>query len=122
MTDLLTQIQNATGGSRELDVEIGEACGYMRASQIGPYRRYRALHPNGRTIDLPHFSTNIQDVVSLVPRDATAWSLNVEDGQCQALIFRDGDGVIGRGDAPTPALALCEAIIKAHQSKEERAA
>ena len=39
-----------------------------------------------------------------------AWSLNVDGNQCQALIFEDGEGVVGRGDAETPNLAFDAAI------------
>lgn len=50
---------------------------------------------------------------TLIPEDATGWSLNNDRLENEALIFRAGDGVIGRGNARTPALALCAASLKA---------
>lgn len=49
--------------------------------------------------NIPAYTASIASAMSLVPEGLTDLSLNQSADASQALIFRDGDGVVGRGDA-----------------------
>ncbi len=129
MTDLLSQLEAATEGSRKLSDEMLLAHGW-RPYEVGRFMGpiYYWHGPNGESVSeerRPDPSRNLQDAVSLVP-EGSGWSVEVDIHEASARIavpFEDhGQRFISsdqtfRSDAKTPSLALCIAIIKAHESK-----
>ena len=126
-TDLIARLEAAPKGSRELDAEIAAKIGCTKAPQIMPYRPLRVLHPSGRTIDLPHYTTSIDAALTLVPE---GWAINVlgqtDKGLWVATLrhIETSKRKMGATDnygnlpltswsRPTPALALCIAALKA---------
>ena len=104
--DLITRIESA--GPDKQRVLLWEA--FRRLDREAPparYSRFKALHDAEAYLDA---------ALMLFPGSATGWTLASDCGAApmhQAIIFRDGDGAIGTGDASTPALALLAAILKA---------
>lgn len=135
MIDLLTQLQNATEGSRELDAEIAVATFYQEPDTHGdsayvklPHKHddcaagtYWLVSRSGMSLrTAPHYTTNLQDAVSLVPERCqyAVGNMYQPDGHFYAEVSSEDTGQ-GLGKASTGPLALCQAIIKAHQSKAE---
>ena len=125
MVDLLERLYAATEGSRELSDEVLLALGWRRKE--GPYSQPAMwwkppFEPSTWRERRPNCTESVDDALSLVPEgwhwtagNSRTWSGDV---QSRASIFRpDIHGYI-RADAPTPALALCIALIKAHEAKE----
>ncbi|MGI9489331.1 MAG: hypothetical protein ACR2RF_26275 [Geminicoccaceae bacterium] len=118
MSDLLQKLQSATEGSRELDMAIARLMNY----------------PSGKCL---HYTTNLQDAVSLVrsrfPRHTWTAQYDPEDDECIAELmgpdwvggpetggtYRPGPEIVLKGDRVP--IALCIAIIKAHEARAEAA-
>lgn len=112
---LLEQLQSATEGSREIGDQVLLACGWKRhagnawCSPAGEWRNWK---------DRPDPSRNLQDVVSLAVVNGVNW-LHPLFTAAVAYDFEQSSREV------TPAVAclvICEAIIKAHESKETEAA
>lgn len=67
----------------------------------------------------PDFTASLDAIVAMFPANMTGWSLNVDGDYCQAALYRNGDGVIGRGDASDPRFALLAATLRAHASMKD---
>jgi len=130
MKDLIEKLKAATDGSRELDVAVWNAvnpdCPNVAVLEHGSVqlrdRKLQEKKVSGFSIvtwtgsddwAVPSYTTSMDAALLLVPEKHDGWSCNVQNGICQALIFKDGDGVIGRGDAATPELAICAAALEA---------
>lgn len=112
MTQLSDKLQRATEGSRELDDLIWR--------QVNEWQQAKG---RGWKYDLefaPHYTTNLQDAVSLVP-EGCLWRIgHVGDhrpGIFLAVIMPPKGASI-EGESSDPALALCIAIIKASSKAE----
>lgn len=116
--DLLKRLKAAEIGEWALDSEVATAIGCTKAPQTNPYNSFRVLHPNGRTMALPAYTTSIDVALTLVPE---GWS------------WRTGNIPSGRGfadlgtqkslqciEAATPALALCIAALCAREAMKEK--
>lgn len=145
---LLQKLESAPEGSRELDAEIwASVCNVSDFIDFdlakGWSPRFEAMEDgsvNLFAVDhaetwqrqsrkaAPHYTTNLQDAVSLVP-EGVEWRVG---GNPTAIKYAGeaelADPATGSWQFPieatgvTPALALCIAIIKAHESKEAEAA
>lgn len=102
LSSLLARIESATGPDRELDSEIAFA-----------------LTPPDAEIGLLalNYTASLDAVIALCERVLPGWSWAVDSGyaanhhKSHAEAWTGDDE--GSGDAATPALALCAAIIKA---------
>lgn len=105
MTSLLTKLQSAKEGSRELDVEIYRACGFKVYPQDEPSRDTAG--------DAPHLTTSLDAIVSLIERvkPGAQWDLN--NFECRAALSVRGAFYDYTAIAPTPALALCISLLRA---------
>ena len=128
MSDILQKLQSATEGSRDLDCEIAWLTGWDAPGSVGQMWRdnYPSLKVRGpvsrsaNNYGVPHFSTNLQDAVSLVS-EGHFWAINSGPNGPYVSIWSE-DGPRHWGDSQTAPLAFCIAIIKAHESKEAEAA
>lgn len=138
---LLEQLQNATEGSRELSDALLLACGWCKdtiTDRKAEMTYWRYTTPDGERGDpfghAPDPTQNLQDAVSLVrerfPRHLLTVQYDPDDDESTADLlgpewvggpetggtYRPGPEVVLKGDQM--ALALCIAIINAHESKE----
>ncbi len=133
MSDLLDKLQRATEGSRELDaliwchlngkrfIEVFDQPHWRWQTQCFYRERPRSPQQVTRDGDVLDYTTNLQDAVSLVPE---GWSLHLHRVPWNGLIeasLSDGDRLAIQGNASTLTLALCIAIIKAHEARAEAA-
>jgi hypothetical protein len=96
--DLLAQLEGSTSGSAELDWLIMEEFG-----------------PKGGGIPA-HYTTSIDAAVALCERLLPEWSWQVgygHGGKGWGVLEQPDTGAIRETVAPTPALALCRAIVAA---------
>ena len=100
MTDLITTLEAAAEGSRELDEAIGVLMGYEIGKDIGLS---------------PHYTTSLDMAILLVPPGANYGFLS----EGTAWVWPNGgfDLLAGiEGKAPTPALALVIACLRAREA------
>jgi len=121
MTTLLTQLETAQEGSRELSDAMLEELGWRQDHDADPtwYERTLWRKPDG-SLHLepdPDPTRNLQDAVDLVP-DGWGWQIQDEGF---AIIFHPDNRIDGEGDqhcqAATPCLALCAAIVRAKKQR-----
>lgn len=127
---LISRLEAAMAGSRELDAEIALAIGYTRAwhEDIAPnrggwYWRFGDLGSTHESHDWPPlFSTSIDAALTLVP-DAHEWTVGV-DLENRVATASVGEDVwdeafnLAIGRARTPALALVIASLKARMDRD----
>jgi len=128
MTDLLTRLEAAEEGSRELDAEIEiavlpaymvtkDAEGFVQINMHGT-----ALTPvwaDYNPHSAPHYTTSIDAALTLIPDGWRYW--HYWTGVYGAAVFptRGGGPRIKVHDAATPALALCIAALKAREVEDD---
>lgn len=100
LPSLLARIESATGPDREIDAYLAD---WLDQQYIGA--------------DAPCYTASIDAGIALCERVLPGWSWAVDSGyaanhqKSHAEAWTGDDE--GSGDAATPALALCAAIIKA---------
>lgn len=108
MSDLITRLEQAAEGSRELDMAIWDATGGWSVNNP------------------PAYTTSLDDALALAERLRPCWSWSVGQNVhhkywlAYALVLDDYRSSFQptNGMAKTPALALCLAILKAnHKDK-----
>lgn len=122
MTDLIRRLEEAKEGSRELDSAFAVAirCDDSQADTPGKIWIPGCGSINSQTLTVRHYTTNLQDAVSAVPEglDYTLQSRN-----CYALLadWSSGTSGVPKGTAMAKTLpvALCIAIIRAMEAKNE---
>ena len=120
MTDLIRDLEQAKTGSRKLSDRILLACGWSRGPGYARGNKHECVffRPNGsKTVgvlpqDRPDPSRSLDDALALVPEGKTI-ELLIEPHHKQADIW----GCVG--DAETAPLAVCIAVLKAEQQKEQ---
>lgn len=140
MTDIIKQLEDATEGSRELDIAV-----HIDAGLCDPSAKYNSLNDNFDWIEyhpevpggaselgvdeLPHYTTSIDAALTLVPSNLSCvLSVKFNFGkrhkaEADLLVWThdDPEGLPARFQPPwikaaTPALAICVAATKARQS------
>lgn len=116
---LIAALEAATGPSRELDVAIV----YALYPDIGPYAAHCAGDPPIFWFDpyykqeCPLFTASIDAALSLVPEGWRVYALQqftVDTAKWACgLDMRYGPGQVLVREAPSPAIALCIAALKA---------
>lgn len=101
MESLIKKLEAATEGSRELDGDI--------------HYHDRKPYPKGgwNTDGLPHYTTSIDAALRLVP-EGFIWDV-ASTGQAWVMGGLDNEQHLVTS-APTPALALCIAALKAREA------
>ena len=100
MTDLITRLEQAAEGSRDLDLAIEKAF-------------ERCDPPELLAFPLPHYTTSLDAALTLVP-EGWAWDLMAWPNEpSEAAICQPGSPHLGRWKGATPALALCIAALRA---------
>lgn len=127
--ELVARLEVTTEGSRELDVLIGSVTGYRNRftgqllceALADPEMHDEALQWEG----VPYYTTSLDAAVALARRVLPGWDWSVTTittsfgglKGASALIVHpdhpDGRDITTFGEAATPALALCIAILKA---------
>jgi len=140
LSELIERIEAASEGSRELDALIhfsvdGKWIG--RLPTWPPSKVYRPAMETGLYMvvegdgyfygdSVPHYTASIDAAMTLAPQGDDHWpqiiytSTNPNNAHRQmdrAEIWVKGRSKANRGHARTPALALCAAALKAHQTK-----
>lgn len=110
MLDLIAQLEQAEGPSRELDKAIARHLGWTPNTE-GRWHRTAAI--SDRSIDLPRFTSSLDAALTLIPPGAR-W-----------VLYSDGHAYVGPDNEPTaewcgytPALALCVAALRARAAQE----
>lgn len=122
---LITQLEQAVEGSRELDTEIALVFGYLHPKR-GPIANAPSSD-DPRVIaaawQVPHFSTSLDAAISLIPEGAV-WHVMTDYGDLNrakvgpannpsASIYGPRSEDFISADASTPALAVCLCALKA---------
>ena len=115
--DLVERLESAAVGSRDLDLELwplltGDEVG--RFGQYGPYY----VSPDNAYIYLPAVTTSIDAALLLAERALAGceWEMIKLDSGCTVHL---GDpNMCWDGEAATPALALCAAVLRARQPEK----
>lgn len=133
MTDLLTRLENAKEGSRELDAlivaELNDAMvtPYPPRADYGPGNQWQFWSRDGKhflgnesapRFKIPHYTTSLDAALTLVPGGDWHWQVR-QDPSCYRAAMISGkipDIKFVRGAAPTPALALCIAALRARSA------
>ena len=115
MTNLIAQLESAPEGSRGLDYMIHTKLGWIDQDQGG------WDGPNGEHTGegWPHYTTNLQDAVEALPEGWFWIAGNSAINGVSAEIWetREQATCSAWAKAPTPALALCIAAIRALKSE-----
>ena len=134
MTDLIRRLEEAKEGSRELDAAIAALIRHPVSDKgtVLPDWVHRnfpewTILQGGRLKagciwEAPHFTTNLQDAVSAVP-EGMNWDVSGgHPTHVWATIWNDGCTTaenLYQVSGATPALALCIAILRAMEAKNE---
>lgn len=127
LSDLIARLEAAKEGSRELDALIFTEVFEAELRPWSPTRRVRTLWWFKRNSEQvlrygkdshPHYTTSLDAALTLVPENmrieligsGSAW-------RCEVRHFTAYERVAEYFGAPTPALALCIAALKARDSK-----
>lgn len=117
VSDLIERVERATGADRELDAELAWALLDQDWSS-GPERA--VSEPLSRILLLPAYTGSVDDALALIERVRPGWDYRVErNGSLHsAAVWKSGTYIGGYGaeDAPTPALALCLALLRAMET------
>lgn len=126
MDDLIQRLEQATEGSRDLDMQIrqsvktvtipfgGQAWVRLVGDKIFEITD-RSPHSTG-DIYLPHYTTNLQDALGLVP-EGLYGKIGFGPNRANARIWLSVRPAVNASiQRPTPALALCIACLKAIQA------
>ena len=113
-TPLITRLEEAAEGSRELDAEISQALMFPTMLRWGDHH-WRRGHVGGWTT-LPSFTTSIDAALALAERLGLTRKWNLWQGSVSGYVAQfEGDEYSA---APTPALAFCLAILRTnHKDK-----
>jgi hypothetical protein len=118
MTDLLTALQSAERGSRELDALVEKTLGLA----ITTDRTGLAMAGDGTRYRVPHYTTSTDAALALVERVCPGWwpaVAQVGPGKWSADIYDPSDtGSQSPAHAPTPPLALVIALVKAKEARD----
>ena len=129
MTDLLSELEQATNGSRELSDKVLLAIGWQFPDDWEPkgLSHGNLVSPNGETIShhlRPNPTENLQDALELVPE---GWYPVLEpyinDADLVvycADLFRPNWGEREPCRAHTPTLAFCIATLKARECTSQK--
>lgn len=109
MKSLIERLEKASGPDRELDVEIAMAIDlpWNKAQRTG----------DGKSLVAPFFTSSLDAAMTLVP-EGYDWSLFYDNGEAiSGCMPASEDGCcFSDNHAPTPALALCIAALKAREA------
>lgn len=119
MADIITDLQNATTGTRELDARLLVAMHKERGVEIAEPPTYGEVWYGKRRVAAPHYTTRPEGLRLLMDYVRERWpeaeiEVSVFGNSADALIY------LGGGQAceanyhhPDPAIALAIAILKA---------
>lgn len=117
LDNLISQLEAATGPSRELDAEVANAAGAEAGfiGKLGWRMRFATWMSwsDHRWCALPRYTASIDAAITLVPEGAV-WTVLTDYGDlCRARIFNAEPELHVEEDGATPALALCIACLRA---------
>ncbi len=130
MTDLLARLESAGEGSRELDAEIARVLGHKTVFRFGDWER--SATEDGKFCyweALPSYTTNLQNALVLVPEGWDVWFVSrqrqiscgkfTHEPKISAEVM-NAEERVERGEASTPALAMCIASLRAIEARAEK--
>ena len=110
ITSLIEKLEGAEAGSPELDADVALQVGWT----VHPGDNWIGPHAE---IAVPDYTTSLDAALALAERVLPGWVWNMgNDLPCWVHLWiddRNYDGNPIKGDAATPALALCAAILRA---------
>lgn len=126
LEELVAKLDAATEGSRELDVQIWELVDFRAAlrrywsAATGKRVKLHSLPESGLgwlavKNSAPHYTTSIDAALTLVP-EGWGWNATGEHSTGFVLLYPPNNypGATGvQAEAPTPALAICIAALRA---------
>lgn len=131
LRNLIERLENATGPDRELDFAIAVACGFTVRQQATVYGSTKvAVDPSrkGRgngAVD-SRYTASLDAVVALVERvlpgcnAVIGWGEPHRNPWARLAPLSDGGRHPFDAGGATPAIALCLALLRASQAKEEQ--
>ena len=119
LRDLLERVERSTGPDRELDAHIAIKAAGMTPTAVYGHELLGNLHTAPSRF--PAYTSSVDAALALIGRVLPGAEGFVEFGKRPvAVLFIDGDdgqtSTVGR--APTPALALCAALLAAMIEQE----
>lgn len=130
-TDLIKRLEEATEGSRELDVWISFAIGdyvahdqndiekcareWCELNEYDPGEGYGVPYVScaADTVGIPRYTTSLDAAMTLVPEGWWFLDLTQDDGGWQAGVIKPGYETGTDGPMATGPIALCIAALKA---------
>ena len=121
LSELVTRIEAATNAyDAPHSHEVLVALGFEVARHV---RGWHIRYPGGRWESLPRVTHETDDALRMIERVLPGWELEINsEHRDEAAIWRVklGDPLRGfDGEAPTPALALCAAALRALQTAQK---
>lgn len=138
LSDLLARIEAAERGNHTLDIELAEALGalVMRGHRrIGYAMRLAPWESYSGTVwtAIPDFTTKVDDAMRLVAKTRPNWTfahLTQQDDKTWFCELREGfltsyirvamSSTLHARRPKTPALAICQALLRALESQHAR--
>lgn len=133
MTNLITKLEHAEEGSRELDALVAIALGWTGHKELvvgamgGNYYSNWYKDAKGETrFELPEWTTCVSTALALVERELPGWvvaNLGQSDDRSWWCELRNGyrtsfkKAVMSDLRMPSPALAICAALLKAKEAQ-----
>jgi hypothetical protein len=121
MTDLIKRLEEAEAGSRELDLRVFERFDLVDGERWTEADLDYALTDPDKTINPPPLTTSLDAALALAERvlPGWGWSAGGSRGEHYGRLDTPDGRDFEEAYAPTPALALCAAILKATDTGRE---
>lgn len=118
MTDLIARLEAASGPDCALDADIALTQGWSE------FPGDNWIGPNAE-ICVPAFTSSIDAALTLAPEGANAYGFEVDPALGVDAFFSrnnvaSGHWFVSANGAPTPALAICIAALKAREATKEK--
>lgn len=139
-TDLITKLEEAGEGSRELDCRIHALFDLVDGERWTDGDLAIALEDVDRTVNCPHYTASVDAALALASRVLPGWHVTTSTHRCLLCDFDGSRTDLGPANATisqqmddlgnydgetaahkhasTPALALCAAILRASEEKQ----
>jgi hypothetical protein len=123
-SELIERLEKATGPSEELDAAIMKAIGWRDDGEhmgqprwVTPQGVKTAFHPR-KDGPVHRYTVNVHEALALLPEDYD-WELSKEHTVWGGIIYRCEAGPSPLVKAPTPALAVCIAALRARKDRKD---
>jgi hypothetical protein len=113
--ELIERLEKLTGPDREIDADIAATVGAFKEKHGLPGGGWVSKGEHYAVVPAPRYTESIDAAMTMLP-EGFRWGLKTSRhrrGYFAETWTADGKVICGIGDAPTPAIALCIAILRA---------